>query len=48
MSGILFLIFASCEPLNDPERPKIKTRAPVLHKARISADNFGVVDSNRL
>ena len=25
-----------------------RTRAPVLHKARISADNFGVVDSNRL
>ena len=24
------------------------TRASVLHKARISVDNFGVVDSNRL
>ena len=28
--------------------PLCKTRAPVLHKARISVDNFGVVDSNRL
>ena len=33
---------------NSQYKNRILTRAPVLHKARISADNFGVVDSNRL